>query len=106
MLFPVLVKALVNRLVSPFLDAEAVLEVILPFAVVGGPVVVPVLTPTVGLVLLPLSFILITIHVRKLALPLSSVVHPLSFVLGSVRPHLRSHSVPEPSLPLARVRGP
>ena len=100
------VVALIARLVCPRLDSVPMLQVVLPHALVLGPIHVLVNTATVGLVVSPVSIIDVPINMDKAALTMGPILTPLTAVSGSIVPRLLAHAIPEATLPLALVDGP
>lgn len=71
----------------------AVLDVIFPIAHVPGAVRVQIKAVPVGLVVLPLAFILITVSMPELSLATSLPVDPFALILAAVRPNLATPSL-------------
>jgi hypothetical protein len=62
-------------------------------------------TVAIGLIIYPVAFVNITIHMNKLAMTMGSVVLPLTFVPGPIWPDLDTDAISETSDPLASVCG-
>ena len=99
------VVALVAGLVSPSLYTVSVLEIILPHALILGPIHVLVNTTAVRFVISPVSIVDVAVHVDKATLAMSPVLSPLATVLSSVVPGLLAKAISETSLPLTGVNG-
>ncbi len=76
------------------------LEVILPFTVVLGPIYVLILASSICFVISPISFIDISVNMDKPSLTLGFILSPFSDVLGAVWPLLLPITVSEAAFPL------
>ena len=99
------VVTFISRLVSPCLNAVAMLKVIFPHALILGSIYVFVNAPSIGLVISPISIVNVSIYVYEAAFAMCSILSPFSTVLGSVVPCLLTEAIAEASLPLACVDG-
>ena len=72
------------------------LEVIKPFAIVFGSVVVNIGASSACLIILPFSLVYITVDMDELAPTCGFAIAPLPFIPCSIRPNL--HSVPMPHI--------
>ena len=90
MLLTIQVGAFVAGLTWPYLDAVTVLLVVEPLTLVDRSLIMSVLALTVGLIILPLSFILVAIGVYQSAHPASLALDPLAAVKRAIWPDLRS----------------
>ena len=95
----------IARLVSPCLNAVAMLKVIFPHALVLSSVHVFVNAAPIGLVISPISIVNVSIDVYEAAFAMCSILSPFSTVLGSIVPCLLTEAIAEASLPLACVDG-
>ena len=77
------------------------LEIILPHALVLSTVHMLVDTTAICLVIGPVAVIDVAIHVDKSSLAMSSVLTPLTAVLGPIVPSLLAKAITEAALPLA-----
>ena len=99
------VVTVVSGLVRPGLDSVAVLQVVLPHALVLRAIHMLVDTATIGLIVGPVAVIDVAVDVDEPTLAVGPVLSPLAAVLGSVAPRLLTEPVAEPTLPLAGVHG-
>jgi len=97
------VVALVARLVRPRFDSVAVLEVVLPHALILSTIDVFVDTTAVGFIICPVTIINVSIDMDESTLAVSSVFTPLTRVLGAVTPCLLAKTISESPLPLPSV---
>lgn len=81
------------------------LQVVFPHALILGAVHMLVDTTSIGLVIGPVSVVNVAVDVDKSALAVSTVLTPLTTVLGTVGPGLLTEAVTESALPLACVDG-
>jgi len=103
MLFSHLVFTFVDTAVSPSLLALAMLKIILPQAVVLGPIHMIVGAFSVRLIVDPVTSVDIAVDMDKLALPVRSIVFPFTFVGSAICPNLLALSISETSSPLTLV---
>ena len=103
MLLAFSVLALVLGVIVPVLDSLTVLKVIFPVALVGSSIAVGVLSVSMSFISLPLSFVLVTVHMPKDSLAVCFVVLPVPLVLGSIWPDLYAISMSDVAFPLTLV---
>ena len=97
------VFALIPRLVCPSFYTIPVLQVVLPHALVLGPIDMFVDTSAIGLIVGPVSIVDVAIDVDESTFTMSSVLTPLTRVFGSIVPSLLPEAVPEAPFPLTSV---
>ena len=88
LLHPLRVISFELRSIGPSLDSLAVLRVVLPEATVQRPVLVEVVSKSVGFVVLPFSLVNVSIFVEEAAEEVGSVFFPVAFIEATVGPHL------------------
>ena len=103
---PLLVEAIVAASILPDLTALTILQVILPVTFILGSVHVGVRPKTMGFVLLPLTIEYVAIGVPKNAPSICLIVPPSSLILGPVWPYLHPEAVPLLPQPLTLIDGP
>lgn len=79
------------------------LEIILPFTLVPGTVLMHVDSIAVGLVIEPLALEHVAIHVPEFSIAAGFVEPPVAFVFGAVLPDLHAITVLQVSEPLANI---
>jgi hypothetical protein len=100
-----LVLPLVDGPVCPGFLALAMLQVVLPLALITRPVHVNVGTESVRLVIDPIAFVDISVNVDEFPMPVSAVVTPLPLVASTIRPHLDPVAIAEAPDPLPLICG-
>ena len=99
------VIALISRLVRPRFNTPTVLQVILPLAFILCTVHVLVDTRAIGLIVCPVAIINIAVHMDKFTLTMCSILTPLTSINSTVRPNLFAKPVAESTSPLAIIAG-
>jgi len=99
------VLAFVNGTIGPCFNAETVLFVISPIALVSRPVCMSVGAFAVSLIILPFAFINVTIRVKQLSKPVCLVVKPVALVAGAIWPFLPAETLSELISPFTFVNG-
>ena len=79
------------------------LQVVFPHALVLGTVHVLVDTAAVGFVVSPISIIDVAVNMNKTAFSMSTILSPLTAVLGPIIPRLLAEAVSETAFPLTGV---
>ena len=79
------------------------LQIVLPLSFILSSIHVFVNSKAICLVICPEPIINVSVYVDESTFAVSSVLPPLSDVLGSVRPGLFSKTIPEASFPLACI---
>ena len=79
------------------------LQVVFPHALVLGTIHVLVDASAVGFVVGPISIVDITVDMNKTAFAMSTILSPLTAILGSIVPRLLTEAVTEPAFPLTSV---
>ena len=97
------VIALIARLVRPGLHTVPMLQVVLPHALVLGPIDMFVDASPVGLVVGPVSIVDVAIDVNESTFTMSPIFTPLTGVFGSIVPSLLPEPVSEATFPLTSV---
>ena len=97
------IVSLVLRSISPFLVPIAVLLIIVPLSGVGGAVLVEVDSPSLSLVVEPLSLVDISSCLDEATLSVGHVLGPVAFIEGPIFPDLPAHASPFALFPLAVV---
>ena len=95
----------VPGLISPSLYTVAMLQVVLPHALVLRTIHVLVDSASISFIVSPVSIIDVTVNMNESTLAMSSVFSPLARVLGTITPSLLSEAIAETTLPLACVDG-
>ena len=99
------VIALISRLVRPRFNTPTVLQVILPLAFILCTVHMLVDTRAIGFIVCPVAIINIAVHMDKFTLTMCSILTPLTSVNSTVRPNLFTKPVAESTSPLAIIAG-
>lgn len=97
---------LIPTAVCPLLYSVAMLQVILPNALVLSSIHMSVGPSSVRFIERPEAFVHVSVRMHKFAFPMGSVILPLADVFGSIGPLLLTIAVSEAPLPLAGVDGP
>lgn len=100
------VLTLVNGVVGPSLNTEAVLFVVTPVALVPCAVGVGVGSLPIGLVVAPLSLIDVSIGMEELAEAISLIIDPVTLVAGAIRPLLAAEALSHLVSPFAFIDSP
>ena len=79
------------------------LQVVFPHALVLGTVHVLVDTAAVGFVVSPISIVDVAVDMNKTAFAMSTILSPLTTVLGPIVPRLLTEAVTEAAFPLTSV---
>ena len=82
--------ALVRRLIRPSLSAVAMLHVVFPLSNITGAIGRSIQALSMGLIIKPNAFIIVTVGVPKLALAIRHISQPLTLVLVSVFENLNT----------------
>ncbi len=82
------------------------LEVLLPLALVPGPIHMDIDALAICLIINPVSLVNIPIDVSELSKTMGPIVLPVAFVAGAIRPDLFSIPIAESTDPLACILGP
>jgi hypothetical protein len=105
MLLSFMIATLIFRVVGPDLLAFAVLQIVLPLALVAGTVLMYIDTPAVSLVIEPFAFKDITIDVPEFTVTAGLVESPMALVFGTVLPDLNAVAMLHVSEPVTGVSG-
>jgi len=103
MLLALVIVAFIHRIIGPNFFSLTVLEIIFPFTLVPGTVLMNVDSIAVGLVIEPLTFEDITIHVPEFSITASLIEPPVALVFGAILPDLDTVTVLQVSEPLSNI---
>ena len=103
MLLALVVVAFVHGIIGPDFFSLTVLEIVLPFTLVPGTVLMDVDAIAVGLVVEPLALENVAVHVPEFSIAAGLVEPPVALVFGAVLPDLDAVSVLQVSEPLANI---
>jgi hypothetical protein len=88
---------------GPGFHAKALLLVMAPFTLIFREVLVIIDAIPMGHVRLPLADVNVTTRMEKPTAPFSTIVLPLAFITGAIRPPLHTEAMPRVAFPLPSV---